>query len=240
MNLPTTTLDRALARVSAVWHPEQAAHALIYAATGAGKSTLVKSLLGLCEYERVVLVEPKRQADPAYIGPDDDPWRWGRPVERLTPRFGYDGERGGGPSKTWFRLVGSPDRADTAKRFSEGLDIIANEGATCLILDDVKECSKTLGLADQIGSILNLGRSSGLLCVLATTETSYVAGRSQGAMVFTGYVGGSLSAAKAAAELHGFRGREAQDLCGQVRRHQWLYQDLEEGSAGPVLVQAGD
>lgn len=240
MSLPTTTLGRALQRVSAIWGPEQAPHALIYAATGAGKSTLIKSLLSLNEYERVVLVEPKRQADVAYEGPPEDPWRWGRPVERITARFGYAGERGGGPRDMWYRILGSPDRADTAKRFGDALDIVANEGSTLLILDDVKECSKTLGLADQIGPMLNLGRSAGLLAVLATTETSYVAGRSQGAMVFTGYVGGSLPAAKAAADLHGFRGREKQDLCGQVRRHHWLYQDLEEGSAGPVLVLPGD
>lgn len=236
MNIPTTTLDRALQRVDSIWHPEQAPHALIYAATGAGKSTLIKRLLGLNEHERVVLVEPKRSADPAYTGPDDEPWRWGRPVERLTPRFGHDGERGGGPHGMWFRIVGSPDRADTAKRFAAGLDTIADEGSTVLVLDDVKECSKTLGLADQIGSILNLGRSSGLLCVLATTETSYVAGRSQGSMVFAGFTGGHLPAAKAGAELLGWRGRERQDYLAALKRYHWVMNENEEGSAGPVLV----
>lgn len=237
MNLPEAPLDRVLQRVSAIWHPEQAAHALIYAATGAGKSTLIKRLLGLCESERVVLVEPKRQADPAYAGPDDDPWRWGRPVERLTPRFGYDGERGGGPHKSWFRLLGGPDREDTAKRFADALDIVANEGSTVLLLDDVKEVCKGLGLNDRVESLLNLGRSAGILAVLSTTETSYVAGRSQGSMVFTGYTGGNLPAAKAGAALLGWRGRDREDYVAALPRHSWVFSENEAGSAGPVLVK---
>jgi energy-coupling factor transporter ATP-binding protein EcfA2 len=233
--LPNVPLQRALRRVDAIWGPEQASHVLMYGATGAGKSTLIKSLMGLCEAERLVLVEPKRNADPAYEGPPDDPWRWGKPVDRLTPRFGYD-DHGGGPNGMWFRLTGSPDRADTARRFGQALDIIANEAMTVLILDDVKECTKQLRLGDQVESILSLGRSAGILAILATVETSYVAGRSQGSMVFVGYTGGNLPAAKAGAELLGWRGRDRQDYCAAIKRHAWVFSEAEEGSAGPVLI----
>jgi len=236
MQLPEAPLERVLRRVGAVWGPDAAPHHLVYAATGAGKSTLIKALLGLCEHSRVLLLEPKRNADPAYLGPDGDPHRWGKPVERITPRFGFDGEPGGGPAGMRFRIQGAPNREDTARRFGDALDIVANEGHTVLVLDDTKEICKQLKLNDQIESLLNLGRSSGILAVLATTETSFVAGRSQGSMVWVGYTGGNLPAAKAGAELLGWRGREKQDYAASVPRHSWVFSETEAGSAGPVLV----
>jgi hypothetical protein len=236
VNLPEASLDRVLRRVDAIWGPDAAPHHLVYAATGAGKSTLIKALLNLCRYSRVLLLEPKRNADPVYAGPPDDPHRWGKPVTDITPRFGFEGERGGGPGRMRYRLIGSPDRDDTARRFGAALDIVANEGHCVLLLDDVKEICKQLKLGDRVESILNLGRSSGICAVLSTTETSYVAGRSQGSMVWVGYTGGSLPAAKAGADLLGWRGRERQDVCAGLGRHSWVYQDHEDGSAGPVLV----
>jgi hypothetical protein len=234
--LPEAPLERVLRRVDAIWSPEMAPHHLIYAATGAGKTTLIKALLGLCPKSRVLVLEPKRNADPAYEGPPDDPHEWGRPVEHVTPRFGFEGEDGGGPWGMRYRLQGSPDREDTARRFSAALEIVANEGSAVLVCDDVKEISKQLKLGDQVESLMNLGRSAGICAVLSTTETSYVAGRSQGSMTWAGYTGGSLPAARAGAELLGWRGRERQDLCASIRRYHWVFQEHEEGSAGPVLV----
>jgi hypothetical protein len=234
--LPAASLGRVLERVGAVWSPQAAPHHLVYAATGAGKSTLIKALLGLAGAERVLLVEPKRGADPVYEGPPGDPHRWGRPVTGLRPMFGYDGEPGGGPAGLWYRLTGSPDRGDTARRFGAALEIVANEGHTILVLDDVKEVCKQLRLTEAVESILNLGRSAGICAILSTTETSYVSGRSQGAMTWVGYTGGSLDAAKAGAGLLGWRGRDRQDVCASMPRYGWVYQDHETGAAGPVLV----
>jgi energy-coupling factor transporter ATP-binding protein EcfA2 len=236
VNLPAATLARVLQRVHSAWGPDGAPHHILLGATGAGKSTLVKALLGLCERDRVLLVEPKRNADAVYAGPAGDPWRWGRPVTSISPRFGFEGEPGGGPDGMWWRLTGSPDRDDTGRRFGAALDIVANEGCTVLVLDDVKEACKALGLAGRVESILNLGRSAGICAVLSTTETAYVAGRSQGSMTWIGYTGGSLPAAKSAAELLGWRGRERQDICARLPRHSWIYQDHETGNAGPVLI----
>ncbi|MFI5064742.1 MAG: hypothetical protein ACHP9Z_12290, partial [Streptosporangiales bacterium] len=125
--LPRTTLPRALQRVNAIWSPQAAPHHLVYGMTGSGKSTLIKALLGLCERERVLICDPKPAADPVW---DDqgDPGHWGRPITRVEPRFGFEGEPGGGPAGLWFRLTGTPDRAMTAHRFGEALDIIAAEG----------------------------------------------------------------------------------------------------------------
>jgi hypothetical protein len=233
--IPSAPLARVLARVDSIWSPQVAPHHLVLGATGSGKTTLLKRLLALCADERVLLIEPKRNADAAYEGPPGDPWRYGRPVTTICPMFGYDGEPGGGANGIRYRLTGSPDRGETARRFAAALDIVANEGHTVLVLDDVKEVCKQLRLNERVESILNLGRSASICGVLSTTETSYVAGRSQGAMVWVGYTGGGLDAAKAAAGLLGWRGRDLQDVCKDVPRHSWLYQDHEQGSAGPVL-----
>jgi len=238
--LPAASLERVLLRAGSIWHTGQggAPHMVIYGATGSGKGTLNKEFMArLCTAERVLIVEPKRQADPIYQGADGDPWQWGRPVREICPQFGYRGEPGGGPHGMWYRLTGSPDRADTARRFGQALEIVANEGMVCLFLDDVKETCKALGLAQHVESIMSLGRSAGICAVLSTTETSYVAGRSQGAMTWVGFTGGSIPAAKSGAELLGWRGRERQDQCGTLDRYDWIYSDGEPGSAGPVLTR---
>lgn len=226
--IPMAGLARVLDRVEAIWSPELAAHHLLYGVTGSGKSTLIRQVAARRPYARLLLVEPKRQPDPVYEG-------FAEPVTTVSPMFGRDGE-GGGPFGRWFRLIGTPDRPDTGRRIGAALEIVANEGHTVLVLDDVKEICKQLGLRDLVESLLNLGRSNNTCAILSTTETSYVAGRSQGAMTWVGHTGGNLPAARAGAELLGWRGRELQDICAGIGRHSWIYQDQEAGSAGPCLV----
>jgi hypothetical protein len=238
MKLPETSLQRALARTDAIWHPSQSPHVLVFAQSGAGKSTLIRSMLGLCESERVLILDVKGHPDPVWEGPADDPWRYGKPVQRLTPRFCLD-EPGGGPRGTWARLVGSPDRAETARRFSDALDIVAAEGSCILVCEDVRILCRQLKLAEQVDEILNTARSANVLAILSATDLSYISGRSQGSQIWCGFSGGSLPAAKAAAELLGWRGREAQDYLASVRRHHFVFSENEEGSAGAVLVTPG-
>jgi len=149
--------------------------------------------------------------------------------------FGYDGNVGGGPCRMWYRLTGGPDRADTARRFAAALAIVTAEGHTVLILDDVRETCRQLHLAESVDSVMNLGRSANVCAILSATETSYVAGRSQGGMVWVGHTTG-LNAAKTGAELLGWRGRERQDICASVAPHQWIFSEDQPGSAGPCIV----
>jgi len=237
MTLPTASLERALRRVGSVWHPTAAAHHIVYGTTGAGKSTLIKELLGLCGDERVLILDPKPHPDLIWNGPDDDPHRWGRPVTGIHPMFGTERE-GGGPLGLWFRLAGTPDRAGTARRFGDALATVAAEGHCVLVLDDVREITRQLRLAEAVDSVMNLGRSANMMAILSATETGYVSGRAQAAMTWIGYTGGSLPAARSGAELLGWRGRDRQDSCASLARHAWIYQDHEAGSAGPVLVAA--
>lgn len=238
-DLPRVLLPPVLARVNAIWRPDGAPHHLIYGMSGSGKTTLIKRLLGLCGYERVLIIDPKPAADPAWNSDGTDPWQWGRPVETIGPMFGYEDERGGGPFGMWFRVTGSPDRSDTARRFADVLGTVAAEGHTVLVLDDVREICRQLRLAEQVDSVMNLGRSANICAVLSATETGYVSGRSQGGIVWVGHTTG-LPAAKSGAELLGWRGRERQDLVAAIGPHEWIFSEDQPGNVGPAYVTSTD
>jgi len=234
--LPEVPLSRVLRRVGTIWSPEQAPHHVVYGMSGAGKTTLVKALLRLCDAERVLIVDPKpNAADPAWHGTAEDPWRWGRPVEHVGPMFGYQGDPGGGPLGMWYRITGNPDRADTARRFGDALATVTAEGHTVLVLDDVRETCKALKLGGQVDSVMGLSRSANLCAILSTTETSWVAGRSQAGIVWVGHTTG-LAAAKAGAELLGWRGRERQDAVAAIASHEWIFSEDQPGNCGPCIT----
>lgn len=233
---PEAALGRVLDRVDTIWYPQGAPHHLVYGMSGSGKTTLIKALLGLCRYERVLILDPKPHPDPVWDGPQDDPHAWGRPITSVPPQLGSDRD-GGGPSGLWYRLTGSPDRKETAQRFSAALATMAAEGHVVLVLDDVRETCKQLGLRDQVDSVMNLGRSSSVCAILSTTETAWVAGRQQGGMVWVGHTSG-LDAAKAGAALLSWRGRERQDECAAILPHEWIFSESQQGSAGPVLIRS--
>lgn len=235
--IPRAPLDRVLRRVDAIWGPDAAPHHLIYGQTGSGKTTLIKALLGACPHSRTLILDPKPHADPVWDGPDGDPHRWGKPVTRVAPRFGFEGDSGGGPWNMRYRLLGSPDRGDTGRRFADALDTVAAEGHVVLVLDDVREICRQLRLAEHVDSVMNLGRSANVLVILAATETGYVSGRAQAGMTWVGATTG-LDAAKAGAALIGWRTRDRQDTVAAIQPHQWIYHDSQPGTAGPVLVTA--
>jgi hypothetical protein len=233
--LPQAPLQRVLARSAAIWGPDAAPHHLVYGQTGSGKTTLIKALINLCGAERVLILDPKPHPDPVWDG-DDGPHQWGTPVMHVRPMFGYDGDPGGGPLRMWYRLTGSPDRPDTARRFAAALDTIAAEGHCVLVLDDVREICRQLRLAEHVDSVMNLGRSASVLAILAATETGYVSGRTQAGMTWVGATTG-LDAAKAGAALLGKSGRPWYELTGSVEPRTWIYADSQPGTAGPVLAR---
>jgi hypothetical protein len=237
MRLPEATRERVLQRVAAIWGPDTAPHHLIYGQTGSGKTTLIEALLDVRPYERALVLDPKPHADAVWDGPPGDPARWGTTITEVPPRFGFEGDRGGGPYGLRYRLVGSPDRADTARRFGEALDVVAAEGHCVLVLDDVRETCRQLRLAESVESVMNLGRSANVLTVLAATETGYVAGRAQAAMTWIGATAG-LDSAKNGAALLGKSGRQWYELTGAIEPRQWVYADAHAGNGGPVLIRA--
>lgn len=236
-HLPCVPMPRVLARVDFIWRPEAAPHHLIYGRSGSGKSTLIKQLLGLCPDERVLILDPKQQDDPVWQGIPDDPWQWGRPVTTIEPMFGYRGEPGGGPNHLWYRLTGAPDRDDTQRRFAAALRIMAAEGHTVIVFDDVREICRQLRLAEQVDSVMNLGRSANVCAILSATEFGYVAGRGQAAMTWVGATSG-LKAHKDGAAMLGRSGRAWDATTGAIQPHSWIFNESQPGSAGPCLTGA--
>lgn len=233
--LPEIPLARALARVDAIWGPEAAPHHLVYGQTGSGKTTLIKELLSLARYSRVLILDPKPAADPVWDG-DGAAHQWGRAVTRVGPMFGHDGEPGGGPAGLWYRLVGSPDREDTSRRFAAALKTVTAEGHCVLVLDDVREICRQLRLSGDVDLVMNLGRSASVLAILAATETGWVSGRGQAGMTWVGATSG-LDAAKAGAGLLGRSGRAWYERTQAIEPRTWIYSDTQPGSAGPALVR---
>lgn len=237
--LPEASLARVLRRVDHIWHPESggAPHHLVFGMSGSGKTTLIKHLLGKCADERVLIVDPKpNAADPAWDGPPDDPHQWGKPVTTISRMFGLQDSSGGGPYRKWFRIVGSPDRDDTARRFADALGIIRAEGHCILVLDDVRETCRQLRLSRHVDTIMSLSRSGNVGAILSTTETSWVEGRRQGGMVWVGHTSG-LDAAKDGAKLLGWRGKDGQDMCAAIPQYEWIFNEEQPGNQGPVLVR---
>jgi hypothetical protein len=229
--LPAVTMPRVLARVNAVWDARTAPHHVVYGRTGVGKTTLVRQLLTLRAAERVLVIDPKPNTDPSWPVTPADP----RPVTAVAPMFGYAGEPGAGPGGRWYRLTGSPDRADTTRRIGRALEVVAAEGHCVLVLDDVREICRQLQLAASVDSIMSLGRSAGLSVILSATEASYVQGRGQAAFAWIGATSG-LPAAKDGAALLGHSGRGWYETTQAVEPRQWIYADNEPGSAGPCIV----
>jgi hypothetical protein len=49
------------------------------------------------------------------------------------------------------------------------LDIVAAEGHTVLVLDDVREICRQMRLAEAVDSVINLGRRANMSAILAAT-----------------------------------------------------------------------
>jgi hypothetical protein len=231
MDLPSAPLSRVLARADSVWSPATAPHHLVYGQTGSGKTTLIRHLLNLCPAERVLVIDPKQAADPSWPLTPADP----APVTAIEPMFGYRGAPGGGQHHMWYRLTGSPDRPDTGRRIAQALDIVAAEGHTVLVLDDVREICRQLRLAEHVDSVMNLGRSAGVCAILSATEAGYVSGRSQAAITWIGATSG-LDAAKAGAAMLGHSGRNWYEITATLRPHTWIYHDSQPGNPGPCIT----
>jgi hypothetical protein len=153
----------------------------------------------------------------------------------VRPRFGEDSD-GGGPAGLWYRLTASHDPGQTARRFTAALRLVQAEGHTVLVSDDAHELCAGLRLRDQIDSVLTLGRSAAISCVVASGDTGYVP-RSQAAFKFTGHISG-IDAATGAARLAGLRGRDWEDTLLAVEPFQWLYFDDRPGFPGPCRFTA--
>ncbi|WP_433464359.1 helicase HerA domain-containing protein [Spirillospora sp. CA-128828] len=236
-HLPAAPLDRVLDRVDRAWQPRRAAHHVILGQTGAGKTTLIKSLLRLRLDARVLIIDPKPAPDPAWDDVAGYPDTWGTPVQHIAAGFGSDRE-GGGPHGYWFRLVATPDREATGAALAAALDVVRAEGHAIVVIDDAREVCRAYRahkLDQAVESVMNLGRSGATSVLLATQELGYVPGRAQGAFTWVGHTQG-LDAAKGGAALLGKAGKAWVETMSAIPPYHWAYLDNRPGNPGPVLT----
>jgi hypothetical protein len=232
--LPWGEPARVLERVDRLRRPQTAPHHLVLAQTRAGKSSLVKQLLRLRSSERVLIIDPKRAADPVW---DDEPGEehsWGRPVTSLGPGYGRTAE-GGGPHGLWFRLVATADHEATRRGLLGALGVVADEGHVVLVIDDAREVCRAYNLAPAVESVLLLGGAASTSVVLATQEVGYVPGRAQAAFRWIGHTG-DWAAAKAAAGALGRSGRAFTEAMATIPAYSWCYVDDLAGNPGPCIT----
>jgi hypothetical protein len=66
--LPDAPFAAVLGRLDATWSPWTAPHLFILAMSGAGKTTLIRQVLGYaCAPERVLVLDPKPADDPVLV-----------------------------------------------------------------------------------------------------------------------------------------------------------------------------
>lgn len=232
--LPVVPFERVLARVDALWRPQTTPHHLVLAKTRAGKTTLIKRLLELCDQDRVLVIDPKPAPDAAWSDRPDVQHTWGRAVTTVAAGFGSHHE-GGGPHGQWFRLVATPDRNATRRAVEAALDVVTSEGHVVLVIDDAREVCRGYRLAEPVESVMLLGGSNNTSVILATQEVGYVPGRAQAAFTWIGHTGG-WDAAKQAAALLGHTGRPWYEAMATIPAHHWCYHDDRPGNPGPCLT----
>src|ERR1022692_1965296 len=96
--IPEIDIARVQTRCDKYWDYLSAAHHVIIAENGAGKTYLItRVILPLCALDRVLIIDVKG---------DDSVWAgYGKPIGRMVP--GLSGT-GGGPAGNWYRLVVDP------------------------------------------------------------------------------------------------------------------------------------
>jgi hypothetical protein len=238
-SLAEASLADVLDRLAGALNPERYPNQLVLGKSGAGKTRLIRRILGYtAPADRLAVFDPKPADDPSWAQGSDDDGPAPRPVTSLPPGFGGQRE-GGGPAGMWFRVIASRDRNTTTERFTAALRRIGSEGACVTVLDDARTLNKSLKLADVIEDSVLLGRSGHQSCIISTQDPGYVAVRAQVHFRFIGHTG-SLAAAKAAAGLLGLRGAGWEDFLAGLRPGEWVYHDDAPGNPGPCLFRSWD
>lgn len=230
--IPEIPIPIVQSRVNRLWRPDTAAHHLILAMNGAGKTRLITdTLLPLAERERVLILDVKGN-DPSWAGV-------AREVRDIRPGFGTARE-GGGPAGLWFRLV--LDRAnlvDARERCRAALDVVADEGHTVLVIDETRAVADDAELAARalVERIVLTGRSGNTSVILASQDTTWLPTSVRSQWAF-GWVGALRDDAvrRDAARILGLPPREAVPTLRRVRKRQWLYVDEEDEGAIAIAL----
>jgi hypothetical protein len=238
--IPEQPMTLVQGRVNRLWIRELSTHHLIIAESGSGKTGLiVKCILPLCTYDRMVFIDVKNDTDPMLsevgrpIGPGD--------VAQVLA------EPSDGPRKSWYRLVVDPvnkrDQARTA--VNELLGLALTVGDMVIVTDEARTITGTgdgaLGLVTPYENVLKRGRSHGVSVVSAIADTGNMqpaALRTQRTFTWVGAVNGN-DGIKATLGILGLPTMQKVGngpnpywaVVRDLKQGEWLYQD-NKGSAG--------
>lgn len=227
--IPDQEIALIQARLAATWNYTDAAHHVIIAENGSGKTYLItRAILPLCAFDRVLIIDVKG---------DDPVWtEYGTPIDRVTP--GMWGT-GGGPCRNWYRLVVDPigDKAGAKRVVAEALDIVLDEGHYILVIDETRAITDKdeLNEGARLEAVLLRGRSRAAQVIMAAQATEYMipSTRNQWAFAWVGSVKDDdviKRALKILSMPHTGPGSLLRTIGANPKRR-WLYVDQEDAGA---------
>lgn len=227
-------IGRIQARCNRLWDSVSAAHHVIIAENGAGKTYLItRVILPLCALDRVLIIDVKG---------DDSVWSgYGEPIERMSRGlFGT----GNGPGGNWYRLVVDVlgDKAGAKRLVAEALDIVLDEGHWVLVVDETRAITdrEELGQGQRLENILLRGRSRAAQVIMAAQATEYMipSTRNQWAFAWVGSIKDD-EVIKRTLKILGLPQSHLPELRANPKRR-WLYKDGELGGALAWTQAAAD
>lgn len=138
---------------------QQGEHVAIVGPTGTGKTTLAKALLDCRAYVCVLAVKRKDETldlfkkDPRY-----------RVIKKWPPEYNYQ------RVVLWIKPNNISDTREQAIRLYDALDLMYRSGGWCIYFDEAGYIAGHLGLAGELGVLLNQGRSSHISVVCTMTR----------------------------------------------------------------------
>jgi hypothetical protein len=230
--VPVIPLDDVLTRIRRhsdpfLYNP----HAGIYAPSRSGKTWLIRyGLLKDCENERVVVLDVKPGGDRSWRG-------WGNDVSSLRPGFG----RGDDGTAHYRLMVQRGERGkDQVKRT---LEMIANEGACVVVADDSRRITANapaFALPGLVDGLMNEGAGIGVTMILAANSVTWaVSSLREGCGYYLVGPFQSEDQQKRLIEVTGLP-REHRATLGNLKRHQFLYSDIHNGSTILAITGVSD
>lgn len=138
---------------------QQGEHIAIVGPTGTGKTTLAKALLDCREYVCVLAV--KRKDETLDLFKRDDRYKV---IKKWPPEYPYR------RVVLWIKPENISDTREQASRLYVALDQMYKSGGWCIYFDESGYIAGHLQLAQELGVLLNQGRSSHISVVCTMTR----------------------------------------------------------------------